>query len=266
MRAVIAETGDAEAALSALSGWRRDLLRDAYLTYCGRSAPSLGAIPLSGFGSAEDTPLPVSAEFRDKLSHDLRNPLSTIASAIALLKRDDHPAGTARWLSVIERQLGSMVKLVDEQLTTEERATIPPPPPAPQGFTRQGDSTPPPRPGLRVLIVDDNQDAATTLAELVTAWGHSVEVAYDGARALALGLEDRFDVIVLDIELPGMNGFEIAERLRETRIASKLIALTGYGQKGDKVRAKALGFTAHMMKPVDASLLKTAINAHASQS
>ena len=107
---------------------------------------------------------------------------------------------------------------------------------------------------LRILVVDDNQDAANSLAKyLKRVAGHEVEVAYDGEEALGLALKSRPDVVLLDIGLPGMSGYEVAERLRgrpETGDA-KLIALTGWGQEDDRRRSKSAGIDVHLVKPVD---------------
>ena len=116
-------------------------------------------------------------------------------------------------------------------------------------------------PARSILVVDDNRDAAELLAELLGARGHEVRVALDGHAALAV--VDNFvpDVAVLDIGLPVMDGYELAERLLE-RLAPRrpaLIALTGYGQERDRRRARQSGFDFHLVKPVDAKHLQDAI-------
>lgn len=112
-----------------------------------------------------------------------------------------------------------------------------------------------------ILVVDDNQDAAELLAEVLAAHGHEVRVALDGRAALALVDEFDPDVAVLDIGLPVMDGYELAHRLLE-RLAPRrpgLIALTGYGQDRDRRRARESGFDFHLVKPVDANHLQDAI-------
>ncbi len=111
--------------------------------------------------------------------------------------------------------------------------------------------------GLYALVVDDNEDAATTLAMLLSAWGYSVQVAHDGPSALRL-LESRtFDIGVLDIGLPVMDGYELARLIRARTSAGKmrLIALTGYGQEADQQRSMEHGFDSHLVKPVEAGTL-----------
>jgi CheY-like chemotaxis protein len=104
----------------------------------------------------------------------------------------------------------------------------------------------------RVLVVDDNADAASLLAELCRTIGHDVRVAHDGAQALAALEEFAPEFAVLDIGLPVMDGYELAKQFRE-RLgdACRLIALTGYGQEHDLRRSKQAGFAAHLVKPVD---------------
>jgi signal transduction histidine kinase/ActR/RegA family two-component response regulator len=103
----------------------------------------------------------------------------------------------------------------------------------------------------RVLIVDDNADAADVLAELLEAVGHEVRVAYDGPQALAIAEANPLDLAILDIGLPVMDGYELASRLRERHGPLRLIAVTGYGMSTDRQRSRAAGFEAHFTKPVD---------------
>lgn len=115
--------------------------------------------------------------------------------------------------------------------------------------------------GARVMIVDDNADAADLLAEFITHAGYRVAVAHDAPEALALALQFFPDVAVLDIGLPVMDGYELAERLRQ-QLAGRalyLIALTGYGQDSDGRRSRSAGFSHHLVKPVDDTLLLHAI-------
>lgn len=109
-----------------------------------------------------------------------------------------------------------------------------------------------PQGGERVMLVDDNADALTTLAEGLRIVGFTVEVAIDGASALDLAAAFQPDVAVLDIGLPGMDGYVLANALRTMLAPSlKLIALTGYGQPSERQRAFDAGFDAHLVKPVD---------------
>jgi signal transduction histidine kinase/DNA-binding response OmpR family regulator len=107
--------------------------------------------------------------------------------------------------------------------------------------------------GSRILIVDDNRDAAALLADSLRALGHTVQVADDGPSALALAEAFRPGVALLDLGLPVMDGFELGERLRAHRSPEDilLIALTGYAQEVDRQRTAAAGFADHLVKPVD---------------
>jgi two-component system, sensor histidine kinase len=110
----------------------------------------------------------------------------------------------------------------------------------------------------KVLIVDDNVDGADTLARLVRAWGHTVKVAYDGFSALEMSGEFRPEICLLDIGLPGMDGYELARRLQSAAWfdGTRLFAVSGYGQASDRERSRQAGFDAHLVKPVDPALLR----------
>jgi signal transduction histidine kinase/CheY-like chemotaxis protein len=108
----------------------------------------------------------------------------------------------------------------------------------------------------RVLVIEDNADAANSLRALLELDGHSVELAADGASGLDALLTSRPDAAVVDIGLPGMNGFDVAKRSRGAGYAGMLVALTGYGQGTDIKRALQAGFDAHLVKPLDAERLR----------
>lgn len=110
----------------------------------------------------------------------------------------------------------------------------------------------------RILIVDDNADAADTLADLAALWGHEVRAVKDGFTALRAATEYRPEVILLDISMPGMSGYEVARAVRQDPSLEGvlLIALTGYGQDEDRRRTHEAGFDHHLTKPVDPELLR----------
>ena len=113
-----------------------------------------------------------------------------------------------------------------------------------------------PSPGIRVLVADDNRDAADSLQRILSLYGYEVQVAYDGTAAMKLGEAFRPRVAVLDIGMPGANGFEVARDIRDKRGSDiTLIALTGWGQEGDRRRAMEAGFDYHLTKPVDPGAL-----------
>ncbi len=112
--------------------------------------------------------------------------------------------------------------------------------------------------GHRLLVVDDNRDAAESLAILLRAQGYAVRVAFDGAAGLEQARIQRPELVFLDIGMPGMDGYEVARRLRATPGLEKvvLVALTGWGQKSDRLRSAEAGFDRHLVKPLEEKALK----------
>jgi len=119
----------------------------------------------------------------------------------------------------------------------------------------EGDAAP-----LRVLVVDDNVDAADALRYVLKLSGHDVTVAYDGPGALAAAAAAQPELVLLDIGLPGMDGYQVAARLRQAgHERAALIAISGYGQEEDLRRSRGAGFDHHLVKPVDGATLKKLI-------
>jgi CheY-like chemotaxis protein len=118
------------------------------------------------------------------------------------------------------------------------------------------------RPGCRrVLVVDDNRDATETLELLLQLWGHEVKSALNGPDALALAMEFRPEIILLDIGLPGMSGYEVARQLRALPGFQGvfIVAVTGYGQESDRLHSQEAGFGHHLVKPVQPEVLQELI-------
>jgi CheY-like chemotaxis protein len=115
--------------------------------------------------------------------------------------------------------------------------------------------------GRRVLVIDDNIDAAESIAVFLRLEGHEVRTVSDGPQAVAIAQVFAPQVAVVDIGLPGMNGYEVARRLRlkGSGAPALLIALTGYGQKEDRARSTEAGFDHHFVKPADPRLIQAAI-------
>lgn len=113
-------------------------------------------------------------------------------------------------------------------------------------------------PHRRILIVDDNPDSADTLAMLIQMLGAEVRVARNGPAALAQIDSFRPEAVLLDISMPGMDGYEVAQRIRSLPASADimLIALTGWSQEEDRQRAKASGFNHHLLKPLDIDALR----------
>jgi PAS domain S-box-containing protein len=136
-------------------------------------------------------------------------------------------------------------------LAVEPASAVAVPPPA----------QPAAHPGVRVIVADDNRDAADALGRILGLYGYEVRTVYDGASALELCQSFRPRVAVLDIGMPGRSGYEVAERLRAERGRElQLIALTGWGGEADVERARAAGFDHHLTKPVDPAALSELIS------
>jgi CheY-like chemotaxis protein len=116
-----------------------------------------------------------------------------------------------------------------------------------------------PRIPTSVLIVDDNRDAADALAIFLRSAGYAVESVHDGAAALDAAHASWPDVVLLDLGLPRMDGYEVASRLRRTPTSrsTRLIAISGYGQEQDRRRSASAGFEHHLVKPIDYDALLT---------
>jgi PAS domain S-box-containing protein len=127
------------------------------------------------------------------------------------------------------------------QSSHDKRAHTPPTPTA-EPLRRQ-----------RVLVVDDNVDAATALNLFVQSLGHETCVVYDGLEALKMAVEFRPDIVLLDIGMPGLDGYEVARRLRALKKdrTFRIVAVTGWGQEEDRQRSREAGFDLHLVKPVD---------------
>ena len=113
----------------------------------------------------------------------------------------------------------------------------------------------------RVLLVDDNVDGTRILAEVLRTSGYLVDLAHDGPAALEIARVSHPEVVFLDIGLPGMNGYEVARRLRRQQGFDNalLVALTGYGREADRIRAAEAGFDRHLVKPVEPEVVQALI-------
>jgi CheY-like chemotaxis protein/two-component sensor histidine kinase len=122
-------------------------------------------------------------------------------------------------------------------------------------------AAPAPRRALSVLLADDNRDAADVLAEVLALEGHVVHTAADGAQAVEMALRLQPDVLVLDIGMPGLNGYEVAQQVRAQPWGRRplLIAATGWGQEEDRKKAINAGFDLHLTKPFDPEKLSQLI-------
>jgi two-component system CheB/CheR fusion protein len=120
---------------------------------------------------------------------------------------------------------------------------------------------------LRVLVVDDCPDTTESLRILLGLWGHEVRAAHSGAEALRLAPGFLPDIILLDIGLPGLDGYEVAGRLRQVPDLAGvfLLALTGYSREQDVARSRAAGFDMHLVKPFDPDALRLLLQSRAAE-
>jgi CheY-like chemotaxis protein len=115
--------------------------------------------------------------------------------------------------------------------------------------------------GRRILVVDDNEDAAESLAALLRLFGHEVDVALDGEQALVLAPQRRPDVVLLDLGMPRMDGHEVARRMRAAPWGApmKIVALSGFGDGDDRARSLEAGCDDHLVKPVSPADLEAVL-------
>jgi two-component system CheB/CheR fusion protein len=122
-------------------------------------------------------------------------------------------------------------------------------------------ATTPSTPRLRILVVDDNRDSARSMALILAAWGHETSTAHDGPGALRAAREFQPQVVLLDIGLPGIDGYEVARQLasQDSDRRPVLVAMTGYGQDEDRRRARDAGFDHHLVKPLDLAKVRSVL-------
>jgi CheY-like chemotaxis protein len=176
-----------------------------------------------------------------KTVHDLKNCLAPVRNALRLLERADVDAATAAYArALIEKQVNAMEQLCDALVAEPGVATTPAAAQAPAG------------PARRILIVDDNRAWVDSLAIVLRGQGHTVYTAYGGRRAIEIAEDLKPDVVILDIEMPEVSGYEAARQLRRrlTRHRPTLIALTVWSDDMDKALAREAGFDHHLSKPM----------------
>lgn len=192
-------------------------------------------------------------EFLTHLAHELRNPLATILSSVELV----HALGpqaveTPELLYVVDQKVRAMGAVLDRLLDPANDA--------PKHYVAKSEILSPikiptvtpqtPVAGaLKVLVVDDNETAADSLSQLLMLRGYEVAVAYNGAQGFEKALEFRPHVAILDIGMPDMNGYQLAQKLCEAKLSCTYVALTGYRQEHDKTQAQLAGFSYHLTKP-----------------
>ncbi|HEY7038176.1 MAG TPA: response regulator [Methylomirabilota bacterium] len=183
----------------------------------------------------------------------------TLQRAFDLFYQEQRSAGSGGGLGIgltLVRQLvelhGGTVEATSEGEGRGSRFTISLPLSLPGSLSETGAAPAPAETARwRILLVEDNGDARQMLQMLLTLAGHEVDSAGDGVSGLEKALRTRPEVVVIDLGLPGLDGYEVARRLRADGLDLGLIALTGYGQPADRERALAAGFDTHVVKPVE---------------
>jgi CheY-like chemotaxis protein len=177
------------------------------------------------------------AEFLRTLGHDLRNYLAALRNALELLRRDGANPKTFEFAAgIMEKQLQEIEGLADD---AEERA---------QQSSRQAG------PKKRtVLLADDDHDSVDSLAAVLRLEGFTVHITYGGREAVDTAAVERPDIMIVDIGMPKMSGYDVARHFRSMRREERpvLIALTAWGQESDKLLSKQAGFDHHLTKPVE---------------
>jgi CheY-like chemotaxis protein len=190
------------------------------------------------------------------LNHDLRNALGSVVSALHILKLQGYTSPLAEQAArTIERQADQLALLADQLsgLAGVNKSSARPARPQLSAPERAAELI-----SRRILVVDDNRDAADSTGTLLLLWGHQARVAYDGDSALTIAREYRPEVCLVDLAMPGMNGYQVAQQLRrEPALAgTRLIALTGFDQDFDRKRSGHGDFDAVLLKPVEITALQ----------
>ncbi len=184
------------------------------------------------------------------LTHDVRNAAASITSALQILRfQNAGRRAVEQARRTIERQSEQLIRLA-RRLQNLARTDFEDRPEVDEHPRMPG--------SCRILVVDDSHDAANSLAVLLKLWGHDVRVCYDGPSAVAAALEAPPDVCLLDIWMPEMNGYQVAERLRrDARLeGTLLVAMTGFAQEWDRPLAAEAGFDYRLVKPVEVATLR----------
>ena len=178
----------------------------------------------------------------DRLVHDLNNALAPVRNVVQLMARDDADLKTMAYArDVIEKQLLDLERIGQEILSAYREAAAEATAPTKRRLKNR-----------RVLIIDDNRNWVDSLAAILIADGYEVDVAYGGKEGVDLALRNLPDVVLLDIEMPEVSGYETARRLR-ARLGERcpqIVAISVWGQESAKAAGRQAGFNYHLTKPV----------------
>ena len=174
----------------------------------------------------------------DRLVHDLNNALAPVRNAVQLMAREDANLETMAYArAVIEKQLTDLERIGKDILSAYREA-----PPQPRAVLKS----------RRVLIIDDNRNWVDSLAAILIAEGYEVDVAYGGQEGVEVALRNPPDVVLLDIEMPEVSGYEAARRLRSRlgKRCPQIVAISVWGQESARLAGRQAGFNYHLTKPV----------------
>jgi CheY-like chemotaxis protein len=231
----------------------------------------------------------VTPSQRDSLlntvAHELRNRLAPLCAELAVIRRESRDAETvAERCAVMDRQVKQLARLVDDLLDVRDRnhaellqeaggievtavaQLVSESTQSPEEQVAAAIGTRPPT-SFRILLVDDNRELALSLARFIHVLGHDIRVAFDGPEAMQVADEYRPDVMLVDIGLPKVSGYEIAREIRSKPWGGKmtLVAMTGWGRGTDRQRSNEAGFDRHLTKPVEPDELEIFLRSCASQ-
>lgn len=215
------------------------------LTACG-----LGLLLMALVGHAHDKDRHLA-----RLAHEIRNPLTPLRNGIEIIRQAASGNPTlGRTADMMSRQILQLVRLVDELVGTEPLLAGD----GPQKLPETLEST-----RMRILVADDNADAADSLAMLLQADGHVVLTASDGKRAIEVAEAFRPEVILMDVAMPHVDGLDATREIRrhEWGAGIRIIALTAWGQETERRRTREAGMDAHLVKPVDPRALTAVLTA-----
>ncbi len=187
------------------------------------------------------------------LSHDLRAPLAPIVTTLGVMRL----RGESEYVEALEGPVSHMTNLLDRLIEPARRPVEPARAPAPPPLEAAR-----PKSRKRVLLVEDHDDTARSLRTALEVLGYEVAVAHDGPVALTVARAFHPDVALLDIGLPVMDGYELADRLRALRVATRelhVVAVTAHGAEAYIRRSQAAGFAEHRVKPVDLDRLERVV-------
>jgi CheY-like chemotaxis protein len=185
----------------------------------------------------------------------MRNPLTPLRNGIEIIRQSASSNPTlARTADMMSRQVLQLVRLVDDMVGAEPLAEAD----SPQTARRTPESE-----RMRILVADDNADAADSLAMLLQSEGHVVLTASDGRRAIEVAEAFRPNVILMDVAMPHLDGLGAAREIRSYEWGAdiRIIALTAWGQEAERRRTREAGMDAHLVKPVDPRALARALAA-----